>query len=545
MVKKGDGNKEVWVWADLRNERLFGLSLNVVAKAHELANAVSGAAGVVLMGCTRQEGPIEALGAGSGLSIQKAADRCVDFGVNKVYVVDHPSLAVPRADIYGVALEKAIALRTPILVLFALTDFGRELAARTARINNGGLIADCADLRIEQGEVVATCPSWGGEVMAEICFFGDRPTGFATVQPHACQATKISGGSGGVEQLPVRDLVVPENPKLIDRTPEQATQQKLEEADIVVVGGAGLGSSEAFGQVRALSAALGGEVGATRPPVLQHWVEEKRLIGQTGKTVRPRLLFSIGTSGAVQYTAGITGSETIVAINRDKNAPIFHVADLGIVADWKTVVPLLADKAKQVSMRHLADAMAMAEDQGGKGQEAGFGAKVRSLREAHSWSLEDLGQSTGQSPEFITQVENNEIIPPVGFLLKLARTLGVDPGAFLQEEERAVIRDQRAQQFTRRTQSYSYETLTPGAENEHLRAFLITIEPRQAHKPVAYKHEGEEFIFVLEGELELTLGTKTRQLKPRESVRFNSDIPHRLKSRSDETTLCLVVLYTP
>jgi electron transfer flavoprotein alpha subunit/transcriptional regulator with XRE-family HTH domain len=542
MVVKGAANKEVWVWADLRNERLFGFSLNVLAKARELAEAVSGSASAVIMGSTRLAEPQESLGSGDNIPMETAAQQCVAHGAHKVYVLDNPSLEAPRADVYAVALEKAVAARVPMLVLFALTDFGRELAARTARLKNGGLIADCADLRIEKGEVVATCPSWGGQIMAEIGYIGDHPTGFATVQPHACHATKISGEPGSIEALSVDGLVVPENLKLIDSVPELGEHRKLEDADIVVVGGAGLGSSEGFGQVRALSAALGGEVAATRPPVLQHWVEESRLIGQTGKTVNPKLLFSIGTSGAVQYTAGITEAETIVAINRDKNAPIFQVADLGVVADWKGIVPLLTGRIKQVAMRKLADAMS--EDQGGTGR-SGFGAKVLALRQSHNWSREDLGQSTGQSPEFIAQVENDEFAPPVGFLLKLARALEVEPGTFLRDEEKSLIRDQRAQQFTKRTQSYSYETLTPGAENEHLRAFLITIEPREAHKPVAYKHEGEEFIFLLEGELELTLGSKAHHLKPRESIRFNSDIPHRLQSRSDETTRCLVVLYTP
>jgi len=106
--------------------------------------------------------------------------------------------------------------------------------------------------------------------------------------------------------------------------------------------------------VRELAVALGGEVAATRPPVLQHWVEEERMIGQTGKTVRPDLLFSIGTSGAIQYTAGIMKSKTIIAINRDPNAPIFQVADLGIVADAKTFVPLVTARAKQTVMRKFS-----------------------------------------------------------------------------------------------------------------------------------------------------------------------------------------------
>jgi quercetin dioxygenase-like cupin family protein len=121
----------------------------------------------------------------------------------------------------------------------------------------------------------------------------------------------------------------------------------------------------------------------------------------------------------------------------------------------------------------------------------------------------------------------------------------VNPGVFLGDREKRTIRDQRAEAFTKRTQNYSYETLTPEAETAHLRAFMITIESKQAHKPVAYKHEGEEFVFVMGGSLELTLGGKVHSLKPGESMRFNSDIPHKLKSLSETPTRCLVVLFTP
>jgi quercetin dioxygenase-like cupin family protein len=127
----------------------------------------------------------------------------------------------------------------------------------------------------------------------------------------------------------------------------------------------------------------------------------------------------------------------------------------------------------------------------------------------------------------------------------LARALEVDPSTFLKDEEKTKIRDARAQAFIKRTQNYSYQTLTPGAENEHLRAFMITIESRQTHKPVAYKHEGEEFILVMEGDLGLTLGGKGHHLKPGESIHFHSETPHKLRSLSDEPTRCVVVLYTP
>jgi len=167
------------------------------------------------------------------------------------------------------------------------------------------------------------------------------------------------------------------------------------------------------------------------------------------------------------------------------------------------------------------------------------------LRESHGWSLEALAEATGQSPDFIEKVEHDEVAPSVSFLLRFASAIKVDPGTFLSREEKTMIRDARAQAFIKRTQNYSYQTLSPGAENDHLRAFMITIEPKQSHKPVAYKHEGEEFIFVMEGDLQLTLGGKVHHMRPGESIHFNSDTPHKLKSISNEQTRCLVVLYTP
>jgi len=302
-----------------------------------------------------------------------------------------------------------------------------------------------------------------------------------------------------------------------------------------------LASTEGFGLVRELAAALGGEIGATRPPVLQHWVENDRLIGQTGKSVRPNLLLSVGTSGAVQYTAGIAESKTIVAINRDRSAPIFEIADIGIVADAQSFLPLLTAAIKRIVMRNLADVLGDRETIRSKD---GFGEKVRKLRQAHGWSAEALAQATGHSPEFIEQVESDQASPPVSFLLRLAGALDVDPGTFLRDDEKSRIRDQRTQAFIKRTQNYSYQTLTPGAGSDHLRAFMVTIEPKQLHKPVEYKHAGEEFIFVMEGDLELTLDGKPHKLKAGESIHFNSDLHHKLKSLSNEPTRCLVVLYT-
>jgi electron transfer flavoprotein alpha subunit/transcriptional regulator with XRE-family HTH domain len=428
-------------------------------------------------------------------------------------------------------------------MLFALTDLGRELAARVSRLCQAGLIADCKDMRVDAGgRVIGLCPAWGGSIIAEITYAEGWGTGFATVQPHCCQAAPSEAPRGEVIRRAVADRPASGRLRMLDSRPAPESHRKLETAEIVVVGGAGLGSARAFGRVRDLATVLGGEVGATRPPVLDHWVDEQRLIGQTGKSVAPRLLVSIATSGAAQYTAGIMEAETIVVINRDPGAPIFEIADIGIVADANELLPKLIERAQRAVMRRLADMLCetvAAETHGN-----GFGARLKKLRNGRSWSVEALAEVTGQTPDFIQQVEADEISPPVSFLLGLAGALGVDPGTFLRKEEQSAIRDRRLESYVRRTENYSYQTLTEGREHDHLRAFMVTIEPHQAHKPVAYKHEGEEFIYVMSGELELTLGSKALVLKSGEHTHFNSYIPHKLKSLSSEPTRCLVVLYT-
>ncbi len=533
--------KEIWVYGDLRNERFFGFGLNVLAKAREVAQSVPAKVVMVLFGLSETDKSQNDSIQQALIPASAAENSCLDHGADKVYVFDVKGLRLPRADVYGHILADAVLKHEPMLVLFALTDFGRELASRTACLRNAGLLADCLDLRIEDGEIIASSPSWGGEIMAELTFSDKHKTGFATVQPQVYRASEARGVPGTVERIRVN---CPENVKDIEFLscePEPAGYRQLEEAEVVVVGGAGLGSMDGFGLVRELAAAMGGEVGATRPPVLQHWVDKERLIGQTGKDVQPGLLLSVGTSGAVQYTAGISEAKTIVAINRDKNAPIFQIADYGIVTDAKAFLPILTGKVKKVVMRKMADVLC---EQKGDATGEGFGAKVCKLREAHSWSVEDLAKATGQTPEFIDQIENDHFSPSVSFLLMLAKALKVNPGTFLSKAEKDIIQDQRSKAFIKRTRNYSYQTLTPHAESDHLRAFMITIEPRQIHKPVEYKHEGEEFIYVMEGELEVKLGGKSHHLKTDESIHFNSDVPHKLKSLSNEDTRCLVILYT-
>jgi electron transfer flavoprotein alpha subunit/transcriptional regulator with XRE-family HTH domain len=536
-------NNQIWVVGDLRNQRLFGFSLNVLSKARQLAGTLS--AETVMTFITPDPGANDgAKPAGPVCLLLEAAEQAaLAHGADRVVRIEHPAVGFPRADFFARCLSAAVEMRKPRLVLFALTDFGRELAARTARICHGGLIADCADLSFEDGAIVGLCPAWGGQIMARITYAPGWGTGFATVQPHIMAAVAAAGHPGQVERLAVSDIKLPRGIRRIKSEVEPLSGSRLEEAQTVVVGGAGLGSMQGFTLVRQLSAAIGGQVAATRPAVLNRWVEEERMIGQTGKNVRPKLLFSIGTSGAIQYTAGIMEAGTIVAINRDPTAPIFQIADIGIVADAPSFLPLLTERAKQAVLRSLAEQWC--DDQQSGAKEVGaMGEKIRKLRDAHNWTVEALAEATGQTPEFIAEVETDRISPPVGFLLRLAGALKVDPGTFLGKEAQVAIRDQRLQAYVRRTQNYSYQSLTSGAEHDHLRAFLVTIEPHLAHKPVAYKHQGEEFIFVMQGDLEFTLGSKIHVLKTGQSIHFNSDIPHKLKSLSSEPTQCLVVLYT-
>jgi quercetin dioxygenase-like cupin family protein len=290
---------------------------------------------------------------------------------------------------------------------------------------------------------------------------------------------------------------------------------------------------------------LGGEVGATRPAVDAHWTSSDQLIGQTGKSIKPELLITCGTSGAVQYTAALRGAGTIVAVNRDPRAPIFKIADFGVVADALSFVPAFILEAKNHLFREITDLYRTQIKTGKDQRPVTFGQRIRKLREDHKMGVVELAGKTGQPPEFIEQVESDSLTPPVSFLLQLSQALQIDPSNFLTEQEKIQIDGKRQESFIKRTQNYSYRTLTPGAVDKHLRAFMVTIESQEKHKIVEYKHPGEEFIFVYRGELEITLGSKVFHLKQGETIHFDSETKHKLRNISDEKCELIVTLYTP
>jgi len=171
------------------------------------------------------------------------------------------------------------------------------------------------------------------------------------------------------------------------------------------------------------------------------------------------------------------------------------------------------------------------------------GKKIKKARMSKKFSLDHVANETGFSIDYLKEVEAGDAIPPVGALLQIARALEIDSGSLLKEPESKL--QSRIKAHTKRTENYAYTTLTPGAENKHLKAFLVTVEAQQDHKGVDYHHEGEEFVYVLQGKIEVLVGDHVNTLSQGESLHFNSGIRHKLKSVSDETAELLVVIYSP
>jgi len=180
-----------------------------------------------------------------------------------------------------------------------------------------------------------------------------------------------------------------------------------------------------------------------------------------------------------------------------------------------------------------------------KVDEKSFGAKMKQLRQLRKITFEALANKTGLSHRYLREIEEGKIIPPVSAVIQISKALSIDSGSFLSAEEQEALVQKRKESFYKRTQAYSYKTLTPEAEAKHMKAFLVTIDPKQDHRMVDYRHEGEEFIYVLKGVVEVRVGENQNRLKKGETLHFDSGIPHKLRNLGDEEAKLLVVLYTP
>ncbi len=321
---------QIWVFIEQRGGVLHDVGLELLGKARELADASDSTVAAVLLG-----GNV----AGWG-------NRLIAHGADMVLVAEHPLLEPYRLLPYTAVLADACREHQPAVLLFGATSLGMELAPRLAARLQTGLSAHCIDLRLDtNGDLLQMVPGWGGGVVATIKCPEHRPQ-MATVMPGVMKKCEPSRRSGQIMHLTVsEDLDIP-GPQVLEVYREEPKEMPLEAAEVVVAGGWGIGGREGWKLVEELARLLGGAVGATRPPVDEGWAREEQMIGQSGKTVRPRLYVGVGISGMSHHVVGMDQSELVVAINSDPKAPIFVVADIVIVGDYREILPAVLDELR-------------------------------------------------------------------------------------------------------------------------------------------------------------------------------------------------------
>lgn len=327
-----EGHSGVWVFAEQRDGRLKGVAFELLAEGRKLADKLGTDLCAVCIGHD-----VEGVG------------ELAACGADRVYLADDPALADHQEDLYTRVLIDLIRTHRPEILLAGATAMGRSFIPRVASILYTGLTADCTGLDIDPdtGLLLQTRPTFGGNVMATIMCQARRPQ-MATVRPHVFKRGQTdSSRQAEVIRVDFKREAVTSRTKLLDFVADLTDKVKLDDADIIVSGGRGLGKPESFGVIRELAEVLGAAVGSSRPPVDDGWIPYPHQVGQTGKTVCPRLYIACGISGAVQHLAGMQTAEVIVAINEDPSAPIFEVATYGIVGDLFEVVPMLTDRLKR------------------------------------------------------------------------------------------------------------------------------------------------------------------------------------------------------
>ena len=337
---------EVWVFAEQEEGKLAEIAFELLGKARELADKLGVKVGAVLMG---------SWGGDVSSPLEKVTSALFAGGADIVHLVDDPALKVFRNKAYRHAMVKLVKECSPQIVIFGATHMGRDLAPAVASALRCGLTADCTDLQIgdytdkKTGEEFKNIlhqirPAFGGNIIATIVNARHWPQ-MATVREGVMKPLVRDEGRGMRDEGAVvkhsAHLEGVEIPTEVVEIVRKTSSVNLKGSRVIVAGGAGVGSKENFALLHDLAAALGGAVGGSRAAVDLGYCEHERQIGQTGVTVRPALMISCGISGAVQHLAGMQDSQKIIAINTDKDAPIFKVAHYGIVGDLNVVIPKL------------------------------------------------------------------------------------------------------------------------------------------------------------------------------------------------------------
>ncbi len=326
-----DSYRGVWVFAEQRNGRLKSVAYELLSRGRQLADTLGTELCVICFGHGINE-----------------AQQLIAYGADKVYLMDAPALSSNQDDLYTKGLVELIEKYKPEIVIAGATSLGRSFIPRVAAILKTGLTADCTGLEIdpETGLLLQTRPTFGGNIMATIICQTKRPQ-MSTVRPRVFKKSAPDGRrKGQVIRVDFNKQRITSRTKLLSFIDDITEAVKLEDANIIVSGGRGLGKAENFQLLEELAGVMGAALGSSRPPVDDGWVPYSHQVGQTGKTICPKLYIACGISGAVQHLAGMQTSEAIVAINDDPNAPIFDVATYGIVGDLFKVVPMLIKKLK-------------------------------------------------------------------------------------------------------------------------------------------------------------------------------------------------------
>ena len=338
MIKESHG---VFIFAQQVDKVITNVSYELIGKAKELADELGTIVTAVLLG--------------SGIKV--LAQSLVEYGADRVIVIDNEKLDTYMVEPYTQAVTAAVTAYNPEILLMGATAIGRDLAPRVAARLHTGLTADCTGLDVDKDtkEFRMTRPAFGGNIMATIECPNHKPQ-MASVRPGVM--VKRIRNPKAVGEIIYFDAKLTENKccmEIQNVVKHIAHKIDIQDAKILISGGRGVGGKENFKLLYDLAKAVGGSISGSRAAVESGWVEKDEQVGQTGKTVRPGLYFAVGISGAIQHVAGMEESDYIIAINKDAEAPIFNVADVGIVGDLNKILPeltksILAEKNSQASL---------------------------------------------------------------------------------------------------------------------------------------------------------------------------------------------------
>jgi len=329
-----EGYKGVYIFVEQVEGKINGVAYELIGKGKELAKPLNTEVTAVLL----------------GHGIRELPKKLARYGADKVIVVDDPALETYMTEPYTKALAEVVRAYKPDIVLYGATAIGRDMAPRVSARVHTGLTADCTGLEIQEGtnDLMMTRPAFGGNIMATILCSNHRPQ-MATVRPGVMQRiSAIEGAECPVEEFKVAGLAESQNVEILEIIKKVSEKMDIMDAKVLVSGGRGMGCPENYALLEELADALGGTISSSRAGVDAGWQPKDRQVGQTGKTVRPNLYIACGISGAIQHLAGMEESDVIIAINKDASAPIFEVADFGVVGDALKIVPLLTEAVKKV-----------------------------------------------------------------------------------------------------------------------------------------------------------------------------------------------------